>query len=272
MREFINENHLDLSWDGVLNPRDAFGSHDDADHVYNTPRAWIMERYLNPHTYKWDGADADYTPASDDIPWCLVPEKKVTVEDVKYVLSSHFQGTPYDPYGAYGDPSMKGAYRSIGINRNDFLSVIQMRPGMEKSHNTLEWVAFASNAFNVLVPFYADIEETPEYLSNTTGQVSTDNFYWSSRLIAAMADASYKKSVFHIERYQEKVMAKGHELICKYDRLLAKETDTKRQMELKKEGNQQIADMLKRETADTLDKVLFELSSQMRNSYSRSDA
>ena len=37
-------------------------------------------------------------------------------------------------------------------------------------------------------------------------------------------------------------------------------------------ANQQIADMLKRETADTLDKVLFELSSQMRNSYSRSDA
>ena len=134
-------------------------------------------------------------------------------------------------------------------------------------------MAFASNAFNVLVPFYADVEETPEYLSNTTKVrflqiISTG----SSRLIAAMADASYKSSVFHIERYQEKVMAKGHELICKYDRLLAKETDTKRQMELKKEGNQQIADMLKRETADTLDKVLFELSSQMRNSYSRSDA
>ena len=123
-----------------------------------------------------------------------------------------------------------------------------------------------------LCHFTQILQETPEYLSNTTGQVSTDNFYWSSRLIAAMADASYKKSVFHIERYQEKVMAKGHELICKYDRLLAKETDTKRQMELKKEGNQQIADMLKRETADTLDKVLFELSSQMRNSYSRSDA
>ena len=36
----LMKNHLDLSWDGVLNPRDAFGSHDDADHVYNTPRAW----------------------------------------------------------------------------------------------------------------------------------------------------------------------------------------------------------------------------------------
>ena len=52
LKEFIEKNHLDLSMDGVLNPRDAFGSHDDSDHVYNTPRAWFMERYLNPHTIK----------------------------------------------------------------------------------------------------------------------------------------------------------------------------------------------------------------------------
>ena len=97
LKEFIEKNHLNLSMDGSLNPRDAFGSHDDADHVYNTPRAWYMERCLNPHTKVWDGEHADYTPQSDDIPWCMVPEKKITVEDVKYVLSSHFQGTPYDP-------------------------------------------------------------------------------------------------------------------------------------------------------------------------------
>ena len=69
--------------DGTLNPREAFGSHDDADHVYNTPRAWYMLRTLNPQTFTWDGPDADYTPLSDDLPWCLIPEKKITVEDVK---------------------------------------------------------------------------------------------------------------------------------------------------------------------------------------------
>ncbi len=55
-----------------LNPRDAFGSHDDADHVYNTPRAWYMLRYLNPNTWVWDGPDADYTPARMTCPgaWC----------------------------------------------------------------------------------------------------------------------------------------------------------------------------------------------------------
>ena len=109
MREFIEKNHLDLSMDGVLNPRDAFGSHDDADHGYNTPRAWFMERYLNPRTKVWDGPNADLTPYSDDLPWCMVPEKKITVEDVKYVLSSHYQGTPYDPYASYGDKAQRGA-------------------------------------------------------------------------------------------------------------------------------------------------------------------
>ena len=272
LKEFIEKYHLDLSMDGVLNPRDAFGSHDDADHVYNTPRAWFMERYLNPHTKKWEGPDADFTPASDDLPGAMVPEKKITVEDVKYVLSAHFQGTPYDPYAAYGDKSMKGAFRSIGINRNDFLSVIQMRPDQPEDSAILEWVAFASNAFNVLVPFYAGVTTTPEYLSNTTAEVSTDNFYWSSRMIAAMADASYKSSVFHIERYQEQVMAKGHELINTYDALLAKESDEQKRMSLKEEANEKIAEMLKKAAADTLSKVLFELSSQMKNAYSRSDA
>ena len=253
-------------------PRDAFGSHDDSDHVYNTPRAWYMERYLNPNSAKWDGPDADFTPFSDDIPWCVVPEKKVTVEDVKYVLSAHFQGTPYDPYAAYGDKSLAGAYRSIGINRNDFLSVVQMRPYATEDQRVIQWIAFASNAFNVLVPFYADVTETPAYMSNTTKAVSTDNFYWNSRMIAAMADASYGKSIFHIERYQEKVAAKGHELIGRYDALIEKEQDAAKRRQLRHEANQAIADMLQKETADTLDKVLYELSNQMKNAYSRSDA
>ena len=31
----------------------------------------------------------------------------------------------------------------------------------------------------------------PAYLACTTGEVSTDSFYWVSRMIAAMADAHY---------------------------------------------------------------------------------
>ena len=272
LKAFIAENHLDLSQDGVLTPRDAFGSHEDADHVYNTPRAWFMLRHLNPHTKVWDGADAAFTPLSDDLPWCMVPEKKLTPEDVKYVLSSHYQGTPYDPYASYGDPSMKGAYRSIGINRNDFMALIQMRPNVPAAYRTLEWIAYASNAFNTMVPFYANVETTPEYLACTTGEVSTDSFYWVSRMIAAMADASYGKSLFHIERYELAVLSAARALVKEYDALQKAEPDAAKRAALREAGNEAIAKALKGFAADTLDKVLFELSSGMKNAYSRSDA
>ena len=69
LREFIAAHHLDLNQDGKFNPRAVFGSRRDMDHVYNTPRAWFMGRYLAPRTYRWDGENADFTPESDDIPW-----------------------------------------------------------------------------------------------------------------------------------------------------------------------------------------------------------
>ena len=276
LKEFIAENHLDLSLNGGngshFDARAAFGSHSDSDHIYNTPRAWFMERYFNPKTKKWDGPDADYRPESDDIPWSMVPEKKITVEDVKYALSSHFQGTPYDPYAKSGDGLQKGKYRAIGINRNDFLALIQMRPDAPANCQAIQWLAFASNAFNTLVPFYAAVDETPEYLANTTKEVSTENFYWSARMIAAMADASFAKSAIHIERYQNAVEAKGHALLHKYDKEAAKVTDPAESRRLLEEANREIAKMLKEETGNTLDHVLFELSNSMKNAFSRSDA
>lgn len=268
----------DGTYTSIICPRDIFGSHDDADHVYNTPRAWFMERTLNPNSAVWDGPGADFTPVSDDIPWCMIPEKKITMEDVKYVLSSHYQGTPYDPYGNYGDKSLRGAYRSIGVNRTDFMSAIQIRPYADEDSRAIQWLAFASNAFNVMVPFYTNVDEVPEYLANTSAEVSTDNFYWTSRLIAAMADASYAKSVFHIERYDEKVMSKAHEIIYRYDDLLEADRDvqidavSKLGQKLRQQANQEMADMAMHAAGDTLGKVLYELSNQMKNSYSRSDA
>ena len=129
-----------------------------------------------------------------------------------------------------------------------------------------------------MVPFYTNVDEVPEYLANTSAEVSTDNFYWTSRMIAAMADASYAKSVFHIERYDEKVMSKAHEIIYRYDDLLGADRDvqidavSKLGQELRQQANQEMADMAMHAASDTLGKVLYELSNQMKNSYSRSDA
>ena len=271
LEEFIKDNHLDLSLSGSFNPRDAFGSHDDADHVYNTPRTWYMERFLNPHTYIWDGPDADFRPDSDDISWSMVPERKITPEDIKYLLSSHFQGTEFDPYASYGNSSMRGAYRSIGINRNDFMMLVQIRPYVHPDVSAIEWLAFGSNAFNAMVPFYTDTDDVPDYLSNTEKDVSTENFYWISRLIGALADAHYGKCQNHIEHYQFTVQTRAHEIINRYDKKLAGEKKAVSRKKLCSDANQEIADMAETEAQKTLNSVLYTASCEMKNAYSRSD-
>lgn len=118
---------------------------------------------------------------------------------------------------------------------------------------------------------YARVSGTPEYLSNTTKEVSTDNFYWNSRLIAAMTDASYGTSIVHVERYQLAVQSDAYAILHKYDVLMEQTEDAQERRILREDANREIAQMLKKKTADTLDKVLFELSSQMKNAFSRSD-
>ena len=271
--DFVKKYHLDLSIDGDFNPRHAFGSRSDADHTYNTPRAWILQRYFNPTSNTYDGINADYRPDSDNLPWARIPEKKITVEDIKYALSHHYQGTEYDSYSKDIHSVKKGILRPIGINRTNFLGLVQIRPYMPDELKCLQWLAIGSCVFNAIVPFYTNINRTPDYLANTTNQVTTENFYWANRLIAALCDAHFADTASHIERYQLKVQSQSTALINKYDeKFIAEKVSKDNAKDFLEKANENIADELKVQTDDLLDKALYTASCNMKNKFSRSDA
>ena len=253
----------------IFNPREAFGSHSDSDHVYNTPRAWYMQRCLNPSDF-WDGANAAYTPESDRIPWSRRPERLLTIEDVKYVLSAHYQGTPYDCYGSMGTPASRGAYRPIGINRNGQLAVLQLRADAPEACRAVQWMAFGSNPFNALVALYGNVDEMPEYLSSTTERVTTENFYWANRVIAALADARFHDNAAAIESYQQKIGAAGHALLHRTDRAVAQLPAAEVPAALAA-TNREMAELVKHETEGLLSRVLYTTSCGMKNGFAMSD-
>jgi dipeptidase len=259
--KFVKDNHLDLGDSKHFNPRLAFGSHTDSDHVYNTPRAFALLNLFEPHDYRWNDKSCGYDEFSNDLPWSIVPDHKVSVEDVKDALANHFQNTPYDPYLNKGDLVSKGKYRPIGISRTSFLGLLQIRPYVSKENAALYWLSFASNPFNALVPFYANINRTPKYLSNTTDNVDSNNFYWANRLIADLCDSHYDMTSSLIERYQEAVGGKAYAIIAKYDKLSEKQ----------EVANEEIAKMLKEETTKLLNQVVYTTSCLMKNSFAKSD-
>ena len=266
LREFIRENHLDLNQQGRFNPRDVFGSRSDSDHVYNTPRAWFLGRYLCPRSHRWEGPDAEYGPESDDIPWALAPDRKVAVEDVKYLLSAHFQGTDFDPY-IHRDTGKRGMYRSIGINRTGVASVCQIRPDVPDPIKGIEWICFGPTTFDALLPLYPNAPRMPAYLSAVTEDVSTENFYWASRLLAVLADPHFAETVQPLERYQAAVFVRGRQLVREYDRKMTESGD----FSLTAEANEALAKMAREETVKILNQLVQIASERMKDGYDRAD-
>ena len=266
LKEFTEKYALYTGRDGApFNPRLAYGSRSDSDHIYNTPRAWFMGRYFLERSFRWDGENADYTPESNDIPWSFVPERKVTIEDIRYLLGSYYQGTPYNPYDK--SAAQRGRYRTIGVPNSDVCGIMQIRGSLPESIRGVEWLSLGGSGFTACFPVYANVEEFPAYLSKTTDTVSTDSVYWQSRLVAALTDAQYNTAVLLDGRYQNAVFNQGQQLLNEYDAKLLEGGGA----ELLAEGNRKITDMVKRESDKALAQLLANASEHMLIRYHRGD-
>ena len=175
---------------------------------------------------------------------------------------------------------------------------------MPEAFRTIQWMAYGSNPFNALVPFYPNVNETPKYLEDTTTRVTSENFYWENRIIAALADAAFNDTANAIERYQEVVGSLGHAMVKSTDAAAAdllgvslKDYEPEREgnegedyddlvrdpeaiiaelrndkvREALAEANDDMAAKLKKETDSLLDTVLYITSMRMKNGFNRSD-
>lgn len=87
--DFVAQHHLNPTPD-TFNFREIFGTHGEDDAYYNTPRTWYGQKLFNPEI-------TDQQPTDQDMPFTRKPAKKLAIEDVQFFLSSHYNGTPYDP-------------------------------------------------------------------------------------------------------------------------------------------------------------------------------
>lgn len=105
IREFVQTNHLNPDKSGsTFNFRRIFGTADLSDTYYNTPRVWYGLKLFSP--------EQSFSPTSQEMPFINRANRKLSVLDVQDFLSSHYQGTPYDPIGE-GSEADKHHFRPI---------------------------------------------------------------------------------------------------------------------------------------------------------------
>lgn len=174
LEEFVRENDLNPDYEG-FNFRHIFGTYTELDRIYNTPRAWDAVRYLNP--------SLEVSPTSGEIPFILKPERRVAVEDVAKILSSHFNETPYDPIGK-GSEEDKKRFRAISLSRTQESHILELRNGVEDGVVGIHRLAFGTTAFTPYVPFFSNVSDTPPAWRDMTQKLSLDNAYWVFKLLS----------------------------------------------------------------------------------------
>lgn len=182
LKDMIEKYNLNPDLDGKYNLRHIFGSATIKDTVYNNPRTWYGQQYFNP--------EITQDPMEQDLPFICHANRKISIEDVKFVLSSHFENTKYDPYGN-GSEADKKLFRPIGINRNHNVHILQVRNNVPAEIAGVQWLAYGANTFNTVVPFYTNINDTPAPYKDATGTFDLNNMYWLSTTTALLGDTDY---------------------------------------------------------------------------------
>ncbi|MFR0581300.1 C69 family dipeptidase [Limosilactobacillus mucosae] len=244
---FIKQHHLNP--EHGLNLREIFGSRTVSDARYNYPRAWYVQRLLSD--------EAEQQPTDQDLPFVCHPKHKLAIEDVKQAMSSHFQQTDYDPYG-HGPVNERQKYRPIALNRNLEIHMLQIRNHVPDSIAGVHWLAFGPNTFNAVVPFYANVDDTPAPYKNTTGDFDLQNMYWLTHTIAALGDQNYQRYEMMEEAFEQTVVAACRQLQEQMD---AKAADIEDQSLLSAEltkTNEKMAQISLNESTKLLGKMVKE--------------
>lgn len=233
LEAMINDHHMNVDGGSKYNLRHIFGSHLDSDYEYNVPRQWYIQKLLNP---------SDPQPVDNiDLPFARKPEQKLTLEDFKYALSSHYQRTPYDIYNPDSTDAQRHQFRPIGIQRNQELHVLQIRNDVPEKIAGICWIAYGPNPYNAIAPFYANVNDTPATYRDTAETFDITKMYWLTHTIATIGDDHHRRYNMTIEEMQRSTVASGRHILLETDPVATKLDGEELQKKLG-EANQQIAD------------------------------
>lgn len=248
IREFVEEHHLNPDKDG-WNFRHIFGTFNLLDRHYNTPRVWYGHHLFNP--------EVEEDPQCGELPFLMHPAHKLTHDDMARFLSSHYNETPYDPYGK-GTEEEKHLYRPIGLNRTQNSHVLQLRNDVPEELQGIMWLSFGFPEFSPYVPFYTNANDTDPSYSNTPLQmdVDADSAYWMYRHMSVLVESHYSQFIQDNTNYLKECRRVARRKIWQFDQEAAKLHGEELTDFLTKKNYEMVATM-KKMTKDLMNQLIM---------------
>ncbi|MGQ5708442.1 C69 family dipeptidase [Lactobacillus sp. PSON] len=225
IRDFVYNNKL---WPENIpfNFREIFGTHDDSDLHYNTPRVWIGQKLLTPSVVQ--------NPQSFDLPFTRKPDHPLSAQDAQSVLSNHYQNTPYDLTNQKNKDN--ATFRPISVATTQESHLLELN-----GEKMIHWLAMGVASQSVYIPFYPQGTKVPTMYKYGKETYSQNSAYWVFKLASTLVDRDWSKYGTDLANAQSEANQKVNRIRYEFDQKLAKETDDKQRINLVNEANNKMA-------------------------------
>lgn len=230
MRQFVFDNHL---WpeNTPFNFRRIFGTANDSDRIYSTPRVWSGQRLLTP--------SVEQDPESFNLPFIQKADFPISIQDAQRVLSDHYQGTDYD---LVAHPNAAKRFRPISVATTQESHLLQLRAVAEPELVGLHWLAMGVSAQSVYVPFYSVGDKVPAMYTRGKEDYTTNSAYWVFKQASVLLDRDWNRYARDLSTTQTQVNQKLSQQINHYDQKIRQATSNEK-MDLINEANLNVADI-----------------------------
>ncbi|KRL63291.1 C69 family dipeptidase [Lactobacillus psittaci] len=225
LQDFVYNNNL---WpkDKPFNWRHIFGTQDESDLHYNTPRVWTGQRLLTPSKQK--------NPQDYYLPFLEKPDRPISIQDAQRVLSDHYQNTPYDLVSEKNKHT--ATFRPISVATTQESHLLELN-----GDKMVHWLCMGVTSQGVYIPFYPQGTKVPEMWDKGTETYSADSAYWVFKLASILADRSWSKYAKELTSVQDDTSKQVCQIRYETDEKLATLSNQTEKQNLIDEANAKMA-------------------------------
>ena len=172
-------------------------------------------------------------PFSENYPFSVKPDKKVSVADVLTIFRDYYQDTPFDMTGSVTAVSRDGEVikspvatpfmnretrallkvpyeRTICCARATYLTVTQSRSWLPDPIGGVVWLGYDNPATTPHIPFYCGISTMPEsYMVDGREKFRRDCAWWAFRKVSQLCGLRYQYMSKDVEKVWKEIEMKA---------------------------------------------------------------
>lgn len=159
----------------------------------------------------------------EPMPLWVKPDRKVSANDMKWMMRDHFEGTPYDMTKDIGAGPYHVPYRwrpmsftvdsveytherAIATQQTGFSLVAQLRKELPRSMRGMLWFGTDDANTCVYLPVFCSVKRAPAQLGHgDTNTFSWDANFWVNNVVANQAYNRYSQMIPDIRRVQKEL-------------------------------------------------------------------